>query len=256
MNDTASTPGRSGSAPAGTTGEDRERDILETMVRLADTLTSEFDQLEVLQDLTDSCVRILDADTAGVSLRDGEELRFVMATSERMELIELFQSERDEGPCYEAFHSGEHVGVSDLTTAHGRWQQWTPRALELGFRAADAFPLRLRHETIGALNVYARRQRRLDARDVTVGHALADIATVGMLQERAIADRDLVREQLQAALDSRVVIEQAKGIIAERRGVPVDEAFELVRAHARSRNQRLRDVVEQIVRGTLDVPDL
>lgn len=230
----------------------REQDIIATMTRLADTLVTDYDEFELLGDLGDSCVRILDADSAGVSLRDDSRLEFVTATSETMELIELFQIDREEGPCQDAFHTGRHVEAPDLDAVHDRWPRWTPRAIELGFRAADAFPLRLRDDAIGALNVYSKRDRRLNEQDVALGRAFADIATVGLLQQRAISERERVRDQLQHALDSRVVIEQAKGIVAERHGLQMDQAFERIRTHSRSHNSRLATTVRDIVDGRLD----
>lgn len=230
---------------------ERESDIVRSLTRLAGRLVSGDDQFELLSDLSDSCARILDADAAGVSVHDGEALRFVAASSEQMRLIELFQAEQQEGPCLDAFRSGAHVHVADLHDATTRWPSWTPKALHLGFQAADAFPLRLRDESVGALNVYSAATRQLPARDVAVAQAFADIATIAMLQERALADQKVVRDQLQRALDSRVLIEQAKGIIAERNRVHVDDAFEAIRHHARSTNTRIGDVARDIVDGRL-----
>ena len=232
----------------------REQDIVATMVRLADTLVSGFDQLELLRDLGESCIRILDADSAGVSVARGGDLHFVVATSEDMELVELLEIDHSDGPTLEAFRDRRHVSAADLTESVDRWPRWAPRAIELGFRAVDAFPLRLRDDAVGALNVYATRPRQLGDRDLAVGTALADIATTGLLQARAIADEAHVTAQLQHALASRIVVEQAKGVIAERDRVDPTEAFERLRQHARSTSTPLNELARGIIAGDIQLP--
>lgn len=236
------------------TSNEREADIVETMTRLADTLVSGFDPIELLRDLTVSCARVLDADAAGVSLRDNGSLQFVAATTEEPALIELIELDHDGGPCRDAYRSARHVAAVDITSTGTQWPAWGRRALELGFHAADAFPLRLRDETIGALSVYARRSRELGGRDAVVGRAFADIATIGLLQYQAIADQRVVQTQLQHALRSRIAIEQAKGVLAERNGIDLDKAFEVIRRHARSTHAKVADVADEIVAGRLHLP--
>lgn len=232
----------------------READVVETMVRLADTIVRSYDSIELLRDLAESCARVTASDAAGVSLRDGDRLHFVVATSEESELVELDQVGTQQGPCVDAFRSGEHVAVPTISVAGDRWPDWAASANELGFLAADAFPLRLRHETIGSIDLYARRSRTLTPRDVSVVAAFADMATIGLLHERAISDAQLVRDQLQHALDSRVMIEQAKGVIAERHDIRPDQAFDLIRSHARSHNERLLDTARRVVAGEVELP--
>lgn len=239
----------------GQPGRAREHDIVATMARLADTLVAGFDQLELLRDLSESCTRILDADAAGVSVATDRTLRFVVATREDdMELIELLELDHTDGPSLEAFRRRVHVASGDITESVDRWPRWAPRALELGFRAVDAFPMRLRDDAVGALNVYATRPRRLDDRDVAVGTALADIATTGILQARAIADQAHVTAQLQHALASRVVVEQAKGVIAERDRVDPATAFERLRHQARSTSTSLTELAHAVVSGEVELP--
>lgn len=235
------------------TPSEREHDIVRTLVRLADRLVAGDDELELLRDLCASCLRILDADTAGIALADGEDLGFVVATSEDMETIELFQAQRQEGPCVSAFRSGATVHSADLDAETHRWPTWVPQALALGFRSAEAFPMRLRDTMIGALNVYSTRKRLLNQRDVVVGQALADMATIGVLHSRTTADAEVVQGQLQHALDSRVVIEQAKGHLSRQHGISVDEAFERLRSHARAHNARLRATAEAVISGHLEL---
>jgi hypothetical protein len=168
-----------------------------------------------------------------------------------MEIIELFESAHQEGPCVDAFHSGRQVHITDLAVSRDRWPTWAPRALELGFRAADAFPLRLRRETIGALNLYTARVRSMSERDALASAALADMTTIGILHDRAHRHGQVVQSQLQVALQSRIVIEQAKGVISEREGIAPHEAFERLRQHARSGNMKLLDTARQVVAGDL-----
>ena len=232
----------------------REDDIVQTMLRLADTMTVDYDEVELLRDLVDSCVRILDADTAGIALSHDGTLGFVIATNEDMKTIELFQAQQQEGPCLTAFQSGETVHSADLEAdGHERWPRWTPKALELGFRSAEAFPMRLHGEMIGALNIYSVRKRPLTDRDSRLGRALADMATIGLIHQRASDRHDVVRRQLQHALDSRVIIEQAKGVLSQRQGITPEAAFERLRRHARARNQKIADTSRAVVDDHLDV---
>jgi hypothetical protein len=232
---------------------EREADVVATLLRLGDTMVQGYDQLELLRDLAESSVRILDGDTAGVSLSTGEHLGFVVATSEAMDIIELFQMERQQGPCMDAFRSGEVVHTDDIETDRSRWPLWAPKALSLGFRSADAFPMRLHDTTIGALNVYAPTVRGLDDRDITLGTALANMATIGIVHEGSARRQALVQEQLQQALDSRVIIEQAKGVLAQRHGLTPDDAFARLRHHARSTNEKLATVARLVVHEQLDL---
>lgn len=232
----------------------REEDITATFVRLADSLMTASEEMEMLRDLAESCVRILDVDTAGVVLGADDHLGFIVATSEDMNTIELFQSQEQEGPCLDAFRSGETHHCDDLTKEPDRWPKWGPVAIGLGFRSATAYPMRLDEQTIGALNVYSKRPRRLNDRDAIVGRGLADIATVGLITERTTHRLERTREQLQHALDSRVVIEQAKGILAGEYQISVEDAFNSLRHHARAHNATVNSVAQAIVEIGLRPP--
>jgi hypothetical protein len=233
------------------TAIEREADLLATLVQLADTMVDDYDQFDLLNDMAAACVRILDTDTAGLSLAHKGELGYVTGSDEQMRVIELFQAAHQEGPCVDAFRSGQPVHAPDISAHVDRWPQWAPRALELGFRAADAIPLVLRHESIGALNLYSRRVRSLDERDVQAGMALADMATIGILHDRAHRQGQVVQSQLEVALQSRIIIEQAKGVISEREGIDPHEAFERLRQYARSGNLKLLETAQRIVDGDL-----
>jgi GAF domain-containing protein len=170
------------------------------------------------------------------------------ASDENTALLELFQVQNHEGPCLDAFNTAHPVVNADLAAATGRWPRFAPRATAAGFRSVHAFPLRLRSEVIGALNVFgADTGSSLDDADVPIVQALADVAAIGLLQERAIRRSEILTEQLQGALNSRIVIEQAKGAVAQAHGVSVDEAFGLIRGFARRHNRRLSEVAQAVV---------
>jgi GAF domain-containing protein len=231
----------------------RESVLARTMVELADNLVDDFDVVDVLTTLSDRCVDVLDIAAAGIMLAAPEgKLQTVTSSNEAMRVVELFELQSDEGPCLDCFHSGQPVVNQDLTTAGHRWPRFAAVAVNAGFRAADAIPMRLRGQIIGALNLFRTETGSLNDDDVVIAQALADIATITILQNRvAVASHDL-NVQLESALSSRVVIEQAKGVVAERRSIPVDEAFAHLRRHARNNNLRLADVARDTVSGALD----
>ena len=190
--------------------------LADVFVEMADTLVDEFDVIDFLHVLTERCVQLLGVSAAGLLLTDQRDsLQVVAASSERTRLLELFQLQTDQGPCVDCFRTGQPVSVADLPSA-GRWPRFTAAAAEVGFAAVHALPMRLRTEIIGALNLFDTNPGALDEDKLRIGQALADVATIGLLQQRAIHRRDTLTEQLQTALNSRVLIEQAKGVLAER----------------------------------------
>ena len=230
----------------------REELLARTLVELADTLVDDFDVVELLALLVDRAVELLDASASGLVLADDLGRPQVMAsTGGAIEMVELFQLQNDEGPCFDCYRSGDPVVVDDLSEAAGRWPRFVPVATSTGFRAAHAFPLRLRGRVLGALNVFGPEPGGLSPADVSAGQAMADIAAIALCQVRAISDAQLVADQLQHALQSRVAIEQAKGKMAERGGVSMDEAFARLRAHARASHRLLSDVAGEVASGKL-----
>jgi GAF domain-containing protein len=227
-------------------------------VEMADTLVDEFDVLDFLQVLTERAASLVDAAAVGLMLADQRgRLEFVAGSTEDVRLVELFQLQNQEGPCLDAFRSGEPVVNGDLAgVAATRWPQFAPRAAAAGFLSVHAFPLRLRQQVIGAMNVFGTERGELTAAEVPVFQALADVATIGLLQERAIRRAEELTEQLQGALNSRIVIEQAKGAVAQVRGIGVDEAFAMIRSYARRNNLRLVDLAHTIVTDLGSLPDL
>ncbi len=226
----------------------------DVFVEMADTLVDDFDLIDFLHTLTKRCVQLLGVTAAGLLLADGRgELQVVAASSERTRLLELFQLQANQGPCLDCFRTGNAVSVEDLPTA-GKWPAFTVAAADVGFAAVHALPMKLRTEVIGALNLFEISAGALSPEKLRIGQALADIATVGLLQQRAIQARDVLTEQLQSALNSRVLIEQAKGLLAERLRIDVDHAFRILRGAARDRNQKLSELAQALVDGRETLP--
>jgi transcriptional regulator with GAF, ATPase, and Fis domain len=235
----------------------REECLARTFVELADTLVDDFDLVEILALLVEKSVTLLDGSAAGVVVGDERgRLALMASTSKAMELVELFQVQNDEGPCFDCFHLGEPVIVGDLAAAEAQWPTFVPFAQSKGFAAAHAFPLRLRGRVLGAMNLFRSRPGILDPADVVVGQALTDIAAIAILQFRAARHAQVVTDQLQQALYSRVAIEQAKGMLAERAGVGMNEAFARLRRYARNHQRLLADVAGEVVSGALSPEDL
>lgn len=226
-------------------------------VELADTLVDRFDLVEFLQMVTTRTSELTGTRAGGLLLADDDgRLRFMAASDERATVLEVFQVQAREGPCLDAYAAGAPVVNADLSVADARWPSFTRRALQLGYRSVHAFPLRLRRERIGALGLFGDAAGRMAVEDTAIVQALADVATIGLLQERAVHRGEVLTQQLQAALTSRVVIEQAKGALAQIWGVSVDEAFLALRAHCRRNHLRLGDVAAEVVADPGNVPQL
>jgi len=234
-----------------------DTDLLsDTFVDLADTMVADFDIIDFLHLLTDRSVLLLAAAAAGVVLADPRgELRVAAASSQEAGLLELFQLQNDQGPCLECFRTGRPVTAADLAGPGQRWPRFAHAAVQSGFRTVEALPMRLRDQVIGALNLFRAEPGPFDPADLRIAQALADVATIGLLHERNVRRTETVAEQLQSALNSRVVIEQAKGKLAERLSIDMDRSFNMLRDYARNTNQRLTDVARAFVDGaTADFP--
>jgi GAF domain-containing protein len=233
----------------------RESRVTSTLVHLADTLVAGFDDVEMFYNLVESCTEVLPIDHAGLMLADpAGDLHVVAATSEVTHLIELLQIQNEQGPCLDAFRSGRLVESGPLTgpEAQERWPELTEAASDAGFGTITALPMRLRDRILGALNLFRVGPERLGPEDLAVAQAFANIATISILQARATDDAREIIDQLQRALDSRVVIEQAKGYIAQFSQLTMDQAFSRIRVYARSNSLLLRDVAGDIVARELD----
>jgi GAF domain-containing protein len=229
-----------------------QQDLLAAFVEFADTFVDDYDVVEFLHRLADRCVELVDASEAGIMLADRDgTLHYIASSSERMHLIELFELQHEEGPCLEAYRTGiaVHAGMTD--DANRRWPRFAPHARDVGFHSVSALPMRLRTDVIGALNLFSMTPEPLSSEDQQVAQALADIATIAILQERALTDGQVVTSQLEGALKSRIAIEQAKGMVAEHNHVSIDDAFTLLRSYARQNNRLLRQTADAIIDGTL-----
>jgi GAF domain-containing protein len=231
--------------------------LTEVFVSLADTLVDDYDVVELLERLAEACVDLLDASATGLLIIDQRgSLQVVASSSQQMHLLELFQIQGDEGPCRDCVFTGAPVSASDLSDQAAVWPRFVPLAIAGGFTGAQALPLRLRSETIGALNLFFSGRPALDEDDLRVAQALADVATIGILQQRAVHRSAVLAEQLQRALNSRIVIEQAKGVIAEHAKIGMDQAFDLLRKHARDHNMKLSELAAAVSRGEIPPTDL
>lgn len=235
----------------------REALLAKTFVELADTLVADFDAVELLTLLADRCVDVLDVGAAGLMLVAPEgDLRVMASSSEAMRVLELFELQAQEGPCLDCYRTGEPVVNQDLAVVNHRWPRFAPEALAAGFHSVHALPMRLRGTVIVALNLFHVEPGEMPQADIAAAQAMADVATIAILSHRAAREAQLVNEQLNAALNSRVVIEQAKGMVAERTGFTMEEAFSTLRNHARNHNLRLAGVAQDVIDGRLAVSAL
>ena len=249
----------------------REALLTRTLVQLADTLIADFDVVDLLTLLSDRCVEILDVAAAGLMLAaPSGDLSVVASSSDAMRVLEAFELQSNEGPCPDCYRSGQPIVNLDLAANYDRWGQFAPRALAAGFRSVHALPMHLRDRTIGALNLFRADQGGLEEDDVNTAQALADVATIAILQHRTTLDSQALNDQLNHALNSRIVIEQAKGIVGERAGIDMEQAFGSLagsrpqpqpaprrrrpRRHQRSHQAGI--ALSQRTRSTLDLRDV
>lgn len=231
----------------------REQRLAETFVELADTLVGGFDLMEFLYTLVERCIELLDISAIGLLFGDDQgRLRVAASSSEEARLLELFQVHTNQGPCLECFDSGEPVEESDLAQAGARWPLFAPAAERAGFRTVHALPMRLRERTVGSLNLFHIEPDALPPATTRTAQALIDVATIGLIQVQSGQHSDVLLDKLQLALLTRVVIEQAKGVLAERWGITPAEAFTLLRTRARAHDLRLTDLAYTVLDGESD----
>ena len=224
--------------------------LTDVFVEVADTLITDFDLVDFLHNLTDHAAAVSGAEAVGLMLADQQgQLRYMAASNETGKMLELFQLQNAEGPCLDCYSSRAPVVNADLASASERWPMFAPAAIAAGFQSVHAFPMRLRDSVIGALNLFGHADAAFKEEEVRVVQALADVATIGLLQERSIARSDSLTEQLPGALNSRIVIEQAKGALARQQGTTPSEAFEVMRSQARRSRRRLVDVANEVISG-------
>jgi GAF domain-containing protein len=245
----AGRPFEPGDSGPGGQGDDvtREAVLARAFVRLADTLASDFDVVDFLHGLSADSVEILRAAAAGVMLADARGgLRLIASSDERMRLLELFELQGAQGPCMDAYSSGRTV-QANAADSRVRWPDFAPQARDAGFQLMCAVPLRVRTDVIGALNLFRGSDEPFTSAEMEIAQAMAEMAAIGLIQERAARERNLLTTQLQAALNSRVIIEQAKGMISEYLTMTVDDAFKVLRNYAHYHNRRLSEVASDVV---------
>ena len=224
--------------------------LADVFVDVADTLVTDFDLIDFMHTLAGHAAEITGTAAVGVMLSDHEgNLHYMGSSSESARLLELFQLQNQEGPCLDCYRSGQPVEHVDLGQAGERWPAFAPRALQAGIQSVHAIPLRLRDRVIGAMNLFGTDRTSLAPEYLRMVQALADLATIAIIQEQAMARAGVLNEQLQAALNSRIVIEQAKGAVAQTFGISVEEAFELLRSTARSRRVLLTELAQSVLRS-------
>ncbi len=235
----------------------RERDVTRAFVELASSLANGDDVVDLLSRLTADCARLLDVASAGLLLADGRGVLHVMAaSSERTRQLEVFQVQRADGPCRDCYLDGSPVSAPDLAEEVDRWPHFAPAALDAGFLSVHAVPMRLHGRALGALGLFGTAAGSLGSDDLSLGQALADVASVALVQDRTTADQSSLNEQLQTALTSRIVLEQAKGVLAQQGSIEMDEAFAVMRRFARNHNLRLTAVAEAVVARRLPAQQL
>jgi hypothetical protein len=226
--------------------------LAEVFVEVADTLVEDFDTIEFLHMLTGRTAELVDVAAVGLLMADRSgKLQFMAASEEASWMLRLFELQTREGPSLDAFRTGRPVGYLDLREAVDRWPVFGSCAVALGFRCAHAIPMRWRGEVIGALNLLSHEAVQMAAGDLAIVQGLADVATIGLLQQRAVRRGTALTDQLQVALDNRVVIEQAKGALAQAHGLSLDEAFTMLGDYARSRGRRLSEVAAELTTDAL-----
>jgi GAF domain-containing protein len=231
----------------------REQALADTFVRLADTMVDDYDVADLLDQLVTACVHVLEVTAAGLLLDDQKgNLALVASSSQETRLLELFVLQNNEGPCLDCVRTGAAVVSDNLDHDRERWPLFVPAARMAGFRSVAAVPMRLREQTIGGLALFMDVPQPIPDANRRLAQALADVATIGVLQQRSLHRSHLLSEQLQNALTSRITIEQAKGVLAERNNLTMDEAFDALRRHARDNNLKLTDVATSVVTAGLD----
>jgi len=226
----------------------RERDIIHAFVGLSNELVDGYDIVDLLTDWTENCARLLDVAAAGLLIADGRGvLHLIAASSEGTHYLEVFQLQRDQGPCLDCYHTGAAVSVPDLAAESHRWPEFARVAESVGFASVHAVPMRLRDTVLGTFGLFGNAPGSLNESDSALAQALVHVASVALVNERSASDRQLVNAQLQHALTSRIVLEQAKGVLAASGNLEMEDSFTVLRRYARDHGHRLTDIAQRVV---------
>lgn len=230
----------------------REQRINEAFVKVAGTLMEQYDVVDLLSALVEECTELLDIQAGGLLIANNlGELELIASTSEEVEFVEVMQLAAGAGPCVDCYETGAQVSVGDIEATRGRWPEFEKAALRKGFRAIHATPMRIHGNIIGSLNLLGTRPNVLSDRDAALAQALADVAVIGILQERSLRDVNFVNEQLQLALDTRILVEQAKGVLAQQETLTMDDAFTALRNYSRAHGMSLRVAAQNLINRSL-----
>ncbi len=222
--------------------------LFATLIELADTTITGFDLMSLADRLVGACVEVLGVTAAGIMLADQDSsLRVFASTDEEARMLELFELQNNDGPCLDAFRTGRAVEGVDLSLFTARWPRFAAAALSAGIKTAYGVPMRLRDQTIGALNLFLAGTEPFGFHELEVARVMADMATIGIINHWSIRNQEVLTGQLQSALNTRVIIEQAKGVLAEREGLSMGEAFEYLRHTARSSQRPIAEVATDTV---------
>ena len=234
------------------THPEKERRLNDAFATLTHTLVHDYDFVELLQNLVEICKDITGAAEVGLLLADEtNQLEVVASTRENGDLVETMQRGADAGPCHSCYLTGNIVTDPSIADSPPEWAEFRDAALALGLESVVAIPMRFRETTIGVLSLYGDHTTHLDERDLRAAQTLADAATISILHERVLHESDLLQQQLSLTLNARVLIEQAKGVLAQLHGIHPEDAFIQIRDYARSRKQNVNDVAAQLVNRTL-----
>jgi GAF domain-containing protein len=215
-------------------------------------LSDELDLIDVLDQLLMACLSILGVDAAAVLIDDQNgHLIPVASSSEEARLLELFQVHMNQGPCLDAIRGGTTVFSHDLQDERERWPAFCDAALEIGYHSVVAVPMRLNGTTIGGLNIFSNQAGQQSDERRRLGTALGHLAALAISHQQSARRSAALAEQLQHALSSRVVIEQAKGVLAERLDLTMEAAFDRIRRYARDHNQKLGEVCAGVISGEI-----
>lgn len=226
----------------------REREIINAFVEMSNELVDDYDVVDVLTRLTGHCAHLLDVSSAGLLLADGRGvLHLAASSSERIHHLEIFQLQRNEGPCLDCFRDGEQVLVPDMAAQEQRWPHFARAAKDVGFQSVHALPMRLTGEVLGALGLFGDEPGTLSTDDLALAQALLHVASVAIVNDRSATDRATVNSQLQRALTSRIIVEQAKGALAQAGGLSMEDAFAILRRYARDHSTKLSVTAGQVV---------